>query len=80
MVVGGSSNDAGGSGAEGGDVGPSGSPPKESGRGKVVETEEEETMKVPVKYREEDVMFRCFGQRRCRRVIGWSPNRTSRST
>ncbi|KAI8535521.1 hypothetical protein RHMOL_Rhmol10G0180400 [Rhododendron molle] len=55
-VVGGSSGDAGGSGAMGDDLGPIGSPPRDPTRGKGAVVAEEETTEIP--YREEDVLFR----------------------
>lgn len=57
LVTCGCSGDVGGSGANGGDIGPSGSPLRDSAKGKGVVTEEEETTEVPAEYREEDVMF-----------------------
>ncbi|KAI8530360.1 hypothetical protein RHMOL_Rhmol11G0051800 [Rhododendron molle] len=55
-VVGGSSGDAGGSGAVGDDLGPIESPPRDLASGKRVVVAEEETMEIA--YREEDVLFR----------------------
>ncbi|KAI8559364.1 hypothetical protein RHMOL_Rhmol04G0167500 [Rhododendron molle] len=57
-VVGGSLGDAGGSRAEGDDIGPTGSLPRDLARGKGVVAKEEETIEDPVEYREEDVAFR----------------------
>lgn len=50
VVTGGNLGGARGSGTSGGGVGPSGSPPRDSARGKGVAAAEEETTKVPVEY------------------------------
>ncbi|KAI8542657.1 hypothetical protein RHMOL_Rhmol08G0155200 [Rhododendron molle] len=57
-IVEGSSVGAGGSGATGDDLGPTGSSPRDPARGKGAAVEEEETIEAPVTYREEDMLFR----------------------
>ncbi|KAI8572020.1 hypothetical protein RHMOL_Rhmol01G0166500 [Rhododendron molle] len=58
-MVGSSSGDSGSSGAVGDVLGPNGSPPRDSARGKgAVIAEEEEPTKVPIEYREQDIAFR----------------------
>lgn len=47
-IIGGSSGGAGGSGIGGDDIGLSGSPPRDSARGKGVVVETEETTEVPI--------------------------------
>lgn len=58
MTVGGSSGEASGSGARGDSVEPSGSPPRDSAKGKGVVDTREETTEVPHEFREADVLFR----------------------
>ncbi|XP_058214656.1 uncharacterized protein LOC131326078 [Rhododendron vialii] len=58
VVIGGDSGVAGGSGADGDDMGPSGFTPRDLVRGKGVTAEEEEAPGVPFMYREKDVLFR----------------------
>ncbi|KAI8559728.1 hypothetical protein RHMOL_Rhmol04G0196700 [Rhododendron molle] len=53
VAVGGSLKTTGGSGAEGGDVGPSGSPLRDLARGKGIMTDEEETTEVSIEIRPE---------------------------
>lgn len=58
IVAGIGSGGAGGSDVgSGDDIGPNGSPPRDSAKGKGTVTEEGETTEVPLVYREEDVLF-----------------------
>ncbi|KAI8529984.1 hypothetical protein RHMOL_Rhmol11G0018500 [Rhododendron molle] len=57
-TIGRSSGDIGSSGAAGDDLGSIESPPRDSARGKAAAVEGAETTKVPVTYREEDVLCR----------------------
>lgn len=68
--------DAGGSGASGGDIRPSRSLPRDSVRGKGIVTEGKRPQRSPLSIRRTK---QCFGLRRCHRVIGRSLRKTSRS-
>ncbi|KAI8554995.1 hypothetical protein RHMOL_Rhmol05G0139400 [Rhododendron molle] len=57
-IASGNSGGAGGSGASGSGDGPSGSPSRDSTRGKSIVVEGEVPVEVPIKIRAEDVMFR----------------------